>query len=159
MPAKRLPWVKLWISDIDREPFASLTDGEYRTWCYLLIRAATQRVHGRFASVLHAARVTNRPLLHIANLMRAGLLVEHDDGLWISRWKVRQASGRPPIPARIRMLVIARDGLRCGICGRDVDPDDVDLDHVIPLSRGGETHEDNLRVTHSRCNRRRGNRV
>jgi 5-methylcytosine-specific restriction endonuclease McrA len=59
----------------------------------------------------------------------------------------------------IREAVIRRDGYVCGICGGDVEPTDIHLDHVIPYSHGGPTTVENLRVTHSRCNIRRGNRV
>ncbi len=58
----------------------------------------------------------------------------------------------------LRNNVIARDGYVCGLCGGPVDSTDVDLDHIIPASKGGPTTLDNLRVTHSRCNRARGNR-
>jgi 5-methylcytosine-specific restriction endonuclease McrA len=36
--------------------------------------------------------------------------------------------------------------------------DEIDVDHILPLSLGGETAIDNLRVTHKSCNRSRGNR-
>lgn len=57
----------------------------------------------------------------------------------------------------LRQRVIARDGLICGLCGQPVAADDVDIDHIIPRSLGGPTTLDNLRVTHSHCNRSRGN--
>ncbi len=45
-----------------------------------------------------------------------------------------------------------RDRGVCYLCGRSVDKKDVHYDHVIPLSRGGAHSEENLRVTHGRCN-------
>lgn len=33
------------------------------------------------------------------------------------------------------------------------------LDHVIPLSRGGAHSEDNIRVTHARCNLKKGTKL
>jgi hypothetical protein len=66
---------------------------------------------------------------------------------------------RGGIPPEIRRAVINRDGHVCGICGSAVEPTDVHLDHVIPYSRGGPTTAENLRVTHSKCNLQRGNRV
>ncbi len=52
----------------------------------------------------------------------------------------------------LRVEVIARDGLTCGICGTRVEPSDLHIDHIVPLSAGGPTEATNLRVTHSRCN-------
>jgi hypothetical protein len=59
----------------------------------------------------------------------------------------------------LRSRVIARDGLICQICGGAVSLGDIHLDHIVPRSKGGPTTYENLRVTHSRCNRKRGNRV
>jgi hypothetical protein len=64
-----------------------------------------------------------------------------------------------PLSARTRQLVIERDGYTCGLCGLDVAPDDVHIDHVLPRSRGGSDHPDNLQVAHSLCNVRKGNRT
>lgn len=43
------------------------------------------------------------------------------------------------------------DGV-CGICGEDVDPMNFHIDHVIPLSRGGEHGYHNVQVAHPLCN-------
>lgn len=69
---------------------------------------------------------------------------------------VAPAARRPSISPHLRDLVIVRDGFTCGICGGPVDPNDVHLDHIVPHSKGGPTTAKNLRVTHSRCNLRRG---
>ena len=71
---------------------------------------------------------------------------------------IAPAARRPSISPRLRGEVIARDGYNCGICGLDVPPDDVHLDHIKPFSRGGPTNLTNLRVTHSRCNIAKGAR-
>jgi 5-methylcytosine-specific restriction endonuclease McrA len=59
----------------------------------------------------------------------------------------------------LRVQVIERDGYVCGLCGDDVDPDDVHIDHIMPWSRGGKHELSNLQVAHSTCNLRKGNRV
>ncbi len=65
---------------------------------------------------------------------------------------------RRAVPDRVRRAVLSRDGLVCQLCFQQVDPDDVHLDHIKPFSRGGLETVSNLRVTHSICNIRRGNR-
>jgi 5-methylcytosine-specific restriction endonuclease McrA len=65
---------------------------------------------------------------------------------------------REKTPRDLREHVIARDGHICGICGRPVAPDNVHIDHIKPLCRGGVTVLGNLRVTHSKCNLRKGGR-
>lgn len=58
-----------------------------------------------------------------------------------------------------------RDRWICGLCGAVVDasltyphPESRSLDHVIPLSRGGEHAPGNVRLAHLICNTRRGHR-
>ena len=54
-----------------------------------------------------------------------------------------------------RQAVWDRDGGACGICGDPADPAEWNLDHIVPVALGGPTVQDNLRVSHPRCNRRR----
>lgn len=66
---------------------------------------------------------------------------------------------RAPMPRWLREHIIARDGYTFGICLTNVDPSDVHIDHIYPVSKGGDDHPDNLRVTHSLCNIRKGAKV
>jgi hypothetical protein len=72
---------------------------------------------------------------------------------------IAPAARRPSIPTATRAAVIARDGLVCQLCGGDVEPGDMHLDHIEPYSKGGPTTVDNLQVTHSVCNMRKGARI
>jgi 5-methylcytosine-specific restriction endonuclease McrA len=65
-----------------------------------------------------------------------------------------------------RSAVFERDQWRCGICGQKVDrllkwpdPMSATLDHVVPISLGGEHSAANTRLAHARCNIRRNNRI
>jgi hypothetical protein len=57
-----------------------------------------------------------------------------------------------------RREIYERDGGRCHICGKKVDPNNWHLDHLIPLSLGGEHSKRNVAVAHPYCNLRRNNR-
>lgn len=59
----------------------------------------------------------------------------------------------------------ARDGWRCHLCRRRVDPGlraphprSRSFDHLTPVSHGGTDAPENLRLAHLRCNVSRGNR-
>lgn len=61
--------------------------------------------------------------------------------------------------------VFVRDRWLCWLCGGKVArgrrhpyPDAPTLDHVVPLSRGGDHSYENVRLAHSRCNVGRGNK-
>ncbi len=51
-----------------------------------------------------------------------------------------------------------RDNGRCGVCGKSVVPAMRSVDHILPLSFGGEHSYANTRLTHLRCNIRRQDR-
>lgn len=56
----------------------------------------------------------------------------------------------------LRYKVLKRDNFRCCICGASPAKDpsvDLEVDHIIPWSRGGETVMDNLQTLCFKCNR------
>lgn len=55
-----------------------------------------------------------------------------------------------------REAIILRDQSTCHICGQKCEPHEIHLDHVIPLSKGGEHSPENLRVAHAACNLAKG---
>ena len=73
---------------------------------------------------------------------------------WLRRraWK----RGAPVIERIYRAKVWARDGGRCHVCGRKADPSNWHLEHIVPLSRGGEHSYRNVAVSHPACNLRKG---
>lgn len=75
-----------------------------------------------------------------------------------ARYRAR-ALAAPVVEAIDRAAIVARDKSICHLCGEPVGADDLHLDHVVPLSRGGEHTAENLRVAHGICNQRKGDRV
>lgn len=60
---------------------------------------------------------------------------------------------------RVSLTVLAdRDRDRCGVCGRKVNVKERSIDHIVPVSKGGEHSYANTRLAHRRCNSSRGNR-
>ncbi len=52
-----------------------------------------------------------------------------------------------------------RENGRCWLCRKAVDRRQMTLDHVIPISKGGDHAPHNLRIAHPRCNSLKGARV
>ena len=67
----------------------------------------------------------------------------------VTRW--RHSRG----PAWSRAGVLARDGRRCGYCGRPAST----IDHVLPRSRGGANTWLNTVAACGGCNQRKGDRT
>lgn len=57
------------------------------------------------------------------------------------------------------LVVLEREDGECGVCGVDVDPEAFEVDHVVPLIKGGRHSYSNVQVTHPACNRRKGTKV
>lgn len=85
--------------------------------------------------------------------------------------KAEQASRRRARIAKVAVdsfrhnEVFERDSWVCQLCGGPVDrskifphPDSPSLDHVVPISRGGEHSRANAQCAHLSCNIKKGNR-
>lgn len=65
----------------------------------------------------------------------------------------------PKVERIYRTKIIKRDKSTCYICKQVVLASDIHLDHVIPLSRGGEHSYANIRVTCRPCNLKKHNKL
>jgi hypothetical protein len=57
------------------------------------------------------------------------------------------------IPFKIKMRVVRRDNYTCQHCGKHLLDNEVEFDHIIPISKGGSSEESNIRLTCFDCNR------
>jgi hypothetical protein len=56
---------------------------------------------------------------------------------------------------RMRWRVLTRDSFRCRSCGRSLAVERgvvLHVDHIVPWSKGGYTHDENLQTLYDRCN-------
>ena len=58
-----------------------------------------------------------------------------------------------------RHEIYLRDNKRCYVCFIELDLSAVELDHLIPVSRGGDNAPSNLAISCLLCNRSRGDRI
>lgn len=72
--------------------------------------------------------------------------------------KEKRRIGRQ-IPRHMIIRVVRRDNNTCQECGKILKDNEIEFDHIIPLSKGGSTEEYNLRVTCFDCNRGKSNKV
>lgn len=63
---------------------------------------------------------------------------------------------RPPIPREVVDAVYRRDGGRCVYCGST---ENLQLDHIIPFSKGGATTLENLQLLCQKCNLEKSNHI
>ena len=63
---------------------------------------------------------------------------------------------RPRIPEEIRVKVWRRDGGECARCGSR---ENLEFDHIVPISKGGSNTTRNIELLCEKCNRSKGNRI
>jgi len=76
-------------------------------------------------------------------------------GLGIWDYRLLEAD---PVPDSLRFQVLKASGGRCALCGITKNDSPLDVDHIIPRSRGGSNDISNLQVLCAKCNRTKGNK-
>lgn len=81
-------------------------------------------------------------------------------------WTKRAARKLVPSEPYTLAEIAERDAFRCGLCRRKVrmdlagrHPRSPSIDHVVPLSLGGDDTRANVQLAHLGCNVKKGNRV
>lgn len=55
--------------------------------------------------------------------------------------------------SKFKAQLIWENGKRCAICGKKITSlDDLTVDHIIPLARGGRNVIENCQLAHKKCN-------
>ena len=67
-----------------------------------------------------------------------------------------EQTSRTPIPEAVRTEVWRRDGGVCVACGSK---QNLQFDHIIPVSRGGATSVRNLQLLCQTCNQKKSDRI
>lgn len=75
-----------------------------------------------------------------------------DKEVWNSIVRVERAR----VSNRMRFAIFQRDHERCRYCGSRRN---LEIDHIIPVSKGGKSTMDNLQTLCHRCNVRKGNNI
>lgn len=76
-----------------------------------------------------------------------------DEDVWKSICKVE----RGKVSNKIRFMIYNRDNYRCCICHRK--NGDLEIDHIIPISKGGKSEICNLQTLCHHCNMMKGNKL
>ena len=78
------------------------------------------------------------------------------------KFKKSAAGQRALMTNKLRQAIKERDGYTCKYCGASVEKEPnllLEIDHIVPVSKGGMTTEDNLQTLCWRCNRSKGNKT
>lgn len=82
-------------------------------------------------------------------------LITRDAYIQSEAW--RRKNERSKVTPSLRYDVMRRDGFRCCICGRTASNGvELEVDHIVPISKGGSTTYNNLQTLCRECNRGKG---
>lgn len=80
----------------------------------------------------------------------------------IIKFKKSIAGQRALMTSKLREEIKKRDNYTCKICGVSITKEPtllLEIDHIIPLSKGGVTSEENLQTLCWKCNRSKGTKI
>jgi hypothetical protein len=141
------PWIKLHRKLLDDYEFCKLSDASKAHLMLIWIFAARSegRVPADATFLQNKLGLSETP--DLAGLVESGFLIPCDGAeSTAERWPSRY------IGRELKAKVLDRDNTRCVYCGST---EDLEIDHIIPVSKGGESILENLQVLCRPCNRRK----
>lgn len=66
---------------------------------------------------------------------------------------------RGRVSNEMRRKIYERDNYRCRCCGRRQNEVDLEIDHIVPIAKGGKSTLDNLQTLCAECNKRKGTTI
>lgn len=66
---------------------------------------------------------------------------------------------RGKVSNKMRFYILERDHYRCKCCGRTKYEVDLEIDHIVPIAKGGKSTSDNLQTLCTECNKRKGTTI
>lgn len=79
----------------------------------------------------------------------------NDREIWDAICRVER--GR--VSNKMRFRIMERDGYRCRYCGRRGNGYNLEIDHIIPIAKGGKSTYDNLQTLCHDCNVKKGDSI
>ena len=152
------PWIKLHTSLLDDYEFQRLP-GEAK-WQLLLLWLVAARQDNRIpndrewlASFFHIDfreleidLLVERGWLEVRMATKEGSAPEHEQDERMANWASRYVSDKT------RKELMEKAGHKCPQCGAT---DNLEIDHIVPISRGGDGRMENLQVLCRSCNRKK----
>lgn len=116
------------------------------TLCYNLISGTTKSCGCLFIETVSKANFTDAKRISVKNL------VSFEENSEIFAIQQRRL-----LTPKLRYKILLRDNFHCCCCGQGVeDGAKLHVDHIIPISKGGKTTEDNLQTLCKDCNLGKG---
>jgi uncharacterized membrane protein YqaE (UPF0057 family) len=110
---------------------------------------------GLLPGILHAAAVINQMDMTVSVSVSDEEIEKIQAAIQRAKYGIR--SKQRTIPTALREAVLKRDDYICRYCGRRSQT--MEVDHIIPVRKGGKATMDNLATACRHCNRKKGGRT
>lgn len=155
-------FVLLYVGWDHEDWFLDLTPGARLAWIYLLchVRSCGSGAEVKRLSPKVAARKWSLDVSDVEAMLAAATgngALRSDGGVWslTDPTPVTTPGRRAPRGwEQLRLEILARDSYKCRYCGGRASQ----VDHVVPVSRGGGEEDGNLVAACGPCNRSKGGR-
>lgn len=147
------PWIKLYNEVLEDYEFCVLPDEQKAHLILIWLLASRTDNKLPYDAEWIGNRIGATARIDIAALVAAGFLIDHSPEAAVGKreeWPSRYISDA------VRAEVFERDGGKCRACGST---DQLEYDHVVPVSKGGEGAADNIQLLCRSCNRKKRNRL
>lgn len=119
--------------------------------------------HGNQTIVVNGTRKSKKQYHHhiyTVDVPYITIQITYDELITIGQSKIQQRHERQKLTSALRERIKQRDNYTCQLCGKQMlDNVGIHIDHIIPISKGGQTVENNLQVLCSVCNLKKSNKT
>lgn len=134
-------------------------DGFYSRLGFAVISENTLVVEYEFSYTSNSGRARRTFTVPMTEDTIVELIKTLEDKLTISAFAKEQ---RALMTSKLRQQIKERDDFTCRYCGNSLEKEPnllLEIDHIMPVSKGGCTEESNLQTLCWRCNRQKGSKL
>ena len=140
------PWIKLYVNLLDDYDYYSLPDNHKLILIHLWLLASKTNNNIPYDLQWIKTTLNLNIAIEIEPLIKAGFIWSDEDKIGSSKWSSRH------IPKEIKKKIRKKSKDECAICSST---ESLEFDHIIPISKGGDSSEDNIQLLCQKCNRRK----
>ncbi len=122
---------------------------------YLIVTLYRSTLYGNILSLKTATFYDNDIFSLIKRLNNKNGTFFNDREIWNSICRVE----RGKVSNKMRFSIYERDGYKCCKCGISQKYADLEIDHIIPIAKGGKSTYDNLQTLCHKCNAEKGDNI
>jgi hypothetical protein len=151
--------VQQYLSDVPEFIMELDEDGFYSRLGFATINETTLTVEYKFSYTSNGGKAKRSFTVPMTEDTIVKLIEKLESKLTMSAFTKEQ---RSLMTSKLRQHIKERDDYTCKICGNSTHQEPnllLEIDHIIPVSKGGCTEESNLQTLCWKCNRNKGSKI